>query len=59
MQLVNDKPLWLDDKFAVLAAASISWMLIDAAAGDVLDAGVSAGTAQAAGKIGDTFELVR
>jgi hypothetical protein len=58
MQLVNDKPLWAKDTFAVLAAASISWMLVDAAGGDVLDANVTTGTAQAKGKIGGTFELV-
>jgi hypothetical protein len=58
LQLVNDKPLWAKDTFAVLAAASISWILIDAAGGDILDANVATGTAQAKGKIGETFELV-
>jgi hypothetical protein len=58
LQLVDDKPLWRDDKFAVLAAASISWMLVDAAGGDVLDANVTTGTAQATGKIGDRFEFL-
>jgi hypothetical protein len=58
MQLVNDKPLWAKDTFAVLAAASISWMLVDGAGGDILDANVTTGTAQAEGKIGDTFQLL-
>ena len=58
-QLVNDKPLWLDDKFSVLAAASISWVLVDPASGEVLDADVTTGTAQANGKIGETFEFAR
>jgi hypothetical protein len=57
MQLVNDKPLWWKDTFAVLAAASISWMLVDATGGDILRANVVTGTAQAKGKIGDSFEL--
>jgi hypothetical protein len=56
-QLVNDKPLWSKDKFSVLAAASITWMLIDVAQGNVLDAGVASGTAEGHGTIGDAFEL--
>jgi hypothetical protein len=57
MQLVNDRPLLMDDKFAVLAAASISWVLLEAKSGGVLDAGVTTGTAQARGVIGNTFAL--
>ena len=58
MQLVNDKPLWLDDTFAVLAAASISWILVGTADGDVLDSEVTTGTARAEGTIGRTFQMV-
>jgi hypothetical protein len=57
LQLVNDKPLFFGDKYAVVAAASISWMLVDAAGGDVLDAQVTTGTAQATGKVGDRFDF--
>jgi hypothetical protein len=57
LQLVNDKPLWAKDTFAVIAAASISWILVDAAGGDVLDANVTTGTAQATGKVGERFQF--
>lgn len=45
------------DPVAVLAAATITWMLIEATSGQLLDAGVSSGTAQATGKIGNAFHF--
>ena len=57
MQVVNDKPLWFKDTFAVVGVASITWMLLDASSGDVIDAGIATETAQANGKIGSTFTL--
>jgi hypothetical protein len=58
MQVINDK-LIREDSFAVVAAASISWVLIDVPDGDVQDAGVTTGTAQANGRIGDRFSFDR
>jgi hypothetical protein len=57
MQLVNDKPLWSKDTFSVVAAATLTWALVRADRGDIVDAGVVTGTAQANGKIGDTFSF--
>jgi hypothetical protein len=45
------------DPVAVLAAATVTWILVDAGSGQLLDAGVSSGTAQATGKIGDAFHF--
>ena len=56
MQAVGQKSL-RDDPIAVVAAATLTWMLIDAGSGALLDAGVSSGTAQASGKIGDAFHF--
>jgi hypothetical protein len=56
-QLVNDKPLWKEDTFAVIAAATIAWVLIEVPEGGVLDAGVTTGTAQASGRLGDRFSF--
>lgn len=58
IQVINDK-LIREDTFAVVAAASISWVLVDVPDGDVLDADVTTGTAQANGRIGDTFSFER
>lgn len=57
MQLVNDKPLWMKDTFSVIAAASITWLLLDARDGGVVDGGVTTGTTQLNGKIGRSLEF--
>jgi hypothetical protein len=56
IQVVGEKA-FRNDPVAVLAAATITWMLIDATSGQLLDAGVTSGTAQATGKIGDAFHF--
>jgi hypothetical protein len=57
MQLVANN-LVFKDKFSVLAAATISWMLTDQT-GQVGAAGLETGTAQAGGSIGDSFSLTK
>ena len=56
MQMVKDN-LIRGDEFAVLAAASITWILLSLPSGEVLDAAVTTGTAQATGKIAESFSL--
>jgi hypothetical protein len=45
-----------NDRFAVLGAASITWSLINPQ-GEIMDAGIVTGTAQATGTIGESFAL--
>ncbi len=55
MQLVANN-LIADDRFSVVVAATISWMLTDQS-GEILSAGLATGTAQACGRIGDSFSF--
>lgn len=54
-QAVNDK-FWGDDKFAVVAMASITYMLLDTQNNHILAAGNAAGSVEGSGTIGDGFE---
>lgn len=56
-QTIDDKPFLIDDKLSIIAAASITWMLIDARTSEVVGAGTAAGTATAHGTIGDRFDI--
>ena len=57
MQTIENR-LIRDDKFAVIAAATITWSLLNPG-GDIRAAGLATGTAQATGKIGERFEIDR
>jgi hypothetical protein len=56
-QAVNDKPLWLKDRYCVVATASITHVLLRAKDGSILAAGIEDGLATGTGKVGDEFEL--
>ena len=57
LQLVNKRPLWMKDTFSLLATASITWLLVEARTGDVIDGGVTLGTTQLNGTIGRTLDF--
>jgi hypothetical protein len=57
VQTVEDRPLWWKDKFAVIATASITYMLLETAGSSILAAGNLGGSATGFGSIGDQFEL--
>ena len=57
MQLVNNKPLWMKDTFSLIATASITWLLLEARNGDVVDGDVTTGTAQLNGKMGRSLDF--
>jgi hypothetical protein len=56
-QLVEDRPLWWKDKFCVVAAASVTYLLILAGDGRVVAGGTGLGTAMLQGKIGDQITV--
>jgi hypothetical protein len=56
IQVLSQKA-FRNDAVAVLAAATITWMLIETTSGQLLDGGVSSGTAQATRKFGDVFHF--
>ncbi|MEQ8438780.1 MAG: hypothetical protein RIB65_14900 [Ilumatobacter fluminis] len=55
-QVTDDKPLWFDDKFSVIATANITYMLIDTH-GVVKSAGVKTGVSKADGTIGSSLSV--
>jgi hypothetical protein len=57
IQAMDDKPLLFKDTIAVFGVASITWALIRTSDGSVVDADIATATAQANGKIGDTFAM--
>jgi len=56
-QSVDDRPLWLDDKYSAVATASITYMLLETETSQLLTADNVTGSAAAYGKIGDEFEV--
>jgi hypothetical protein len=57
MQLVEDKPLWSDDTFAVVATAGITYMLIETGESRVLAAGNVGGSVEAHGTLGERIDV--
>jgi hypothetical protein len=57
MQEVDDKPLWSDDTFAVVATAGITYMLIETDGSRVLTAGNAGGAIEAHGKLGERVNV--
>lgn len=56
-QTIDDKPFLAKDKVSILAAASITLMLIDASTNSIVAADTAGGTATAHGKIGDRLQI--
>jgi len=56
LQVVSDRAFG-NDPVEVLAVASIAWVLTEVATGQLLDAGVSSGSARVHGTIGKDFKL--
>ena len=52
-QLLENRPLWFQDKFSTVVDVSVTFTLIDLPASNVVSAGTVTGTAKAYGKIGD------
>ncbi len=55
-QVTDDKPLWFNDNFSVIATANITYMLIDTQ-GVVKSAGVKTGASKADGTIGSSLSV--
>jgi hypothetical protein len=56
-QVIDDKPLFFDDKFSVIAGVSVTYMLLAVPEGTMIAAGNAEGTASAKGKIGGEFTI--
>ncbi len=56
-QAIDDKPFWFDEKFSVVAAASVTYMLLEPPDDGLVGAGTVVDVAQGHGRIGSTFEL--
>jgi hypothetical protein len=56
-QLLNDRPLWFEDKFSMIGSVSLSYVLIDTSDSLVKVAGQASGSANIAGSIGKDFSL--
>ncbi|MGV8977232.1 MAG: hypothetical protein ACOH17_04240 [Cellulomonas sp.] len=56
-QLINDRPLWFNDKFSTIASMSVSYLLVDTSTGGVVAGGTESATCAVHGKIGDDFRL--
>jgi hypothetical protein len=52
-ELVQDRPLLWKDTFCVVTTSSVTYLLIRASDGRVIDGGITSGTATLRGKIGD------
>lgn len=51
-QVVDDRPLWFEDKFSIVATACLTYMLLELPGGTLASAGNVHGKASASGKIG-------
>lgn len=56
-QLLNDRPLWFEDKFSMIGSVSLSYVLIDASTSLVKAAGQASGSASISGSIGKDFSV--
>lgn len=56
-QSLDDKPFLFGDRVSIMAAASITWMLIDSTTSAILGADTAGGSATAHGKLGDKLEI--
>ena len=56
-QLLNDRPLWSEDRFSTMASMGISWLLVRTSDGNVLGGGIETACLSVSGRIGDTFTL--
>lgn len=56
-QTLDDKPFMFKDRVSILAAASITWMLIEASTNSIMAADTAGGTATAHGKVGDRLQI--
>jgi hypothetical protein len=56
-QTVDDRPLWSEDKFSVVATAGITYMLIETTRSTIVEAGVATASAAGHGTIGSQFAL--
>ena len=54
---MSDKPLWLKDKFHVVATACVSYILLHAGTDVVERAGVAYGESELRINLGETFEI--
>lgn len=52
-QVIDDRPLWFQDKFAVVASGSITYMLLVTSDSHVLASGTATGVVQGQGTLGD------
>lgn len=56
-QVIDDKPLWFDDKFSVLSSVSVTYVLIETSTSKVVKSGVEVGTVHISGNIGKSFSI--
>ena len=56
-QVLNDRPLWLNDKFTTIATAGVSWLLISTVDGAVIAGGAKVSTQEVTGTIGKNVEV--
>lgn len=52
-QVVNDRPLWFQDKFSVVATTNITYLLLNAATGSIVYSGTESATVSVHGTIGN------
>jgi hypothetical protein len=56
-QLVNDRPFWFKDVFCIVTSMGITFLLVDAANGQIAAGGSRSGTVSVTGKIGGNLEF--
>jgi hypothetical protein len=56
-QALEDKPLWFEDRYSVVAAVTVTYILLSLPDGDVVAAGHRNGTAAVNGSIGERFTV--
>jgi hypothetical protein len=54
---VDDRPLWLKDRFSTVAATSLTYLFLEAGHPGTLASGTLVGRAVGTGTIGDDLEL--
>jgi hypothetical protein len=57
VQMMDDKPLWFEDKFESVATLSVSYWVIDSATSNVVAGGSAAGSARLKGAFGGVVKI--
>jgi hypothetical protein len=56
-QLINDRPLWWEDKFSTVASMGVSYVLVSVEDGRVTGGGTRSASRSISGSIGSTFSI--